>query len=204
MLGGNAETVAELIGLNADRRPITGHRHAHLLPLTLLATDNHLDHILIWAPGGLSDTSQDVLRSLRKTYMKGGIGEIEVRFAGGGTLEDFKKIPALRHILREGKVWQSLTPFFLPRHPKKNGRNTIEGQITEELTNRGFPIPEAIEILREESIGFRHFVRTRRNRARPPEEMGYAIRLSFPDPVLGPIAIGHSSHFGLGLFGLMD
>ena len=27
-----------------------------------------------------------------------------------------------------------------------------------------------------------------------------AFRIIFPDPVLGPIALGHSSHFGLGLF----
>lgn len=199
-LAAPANAIAELIGLDAARKPITGHRHAHIIPLTLLAADNHLDHILIWAPGGLSDASQSVLRSLRKTYMKGGVGEVEVRFAGSGSLDEFKKIPALRHILGETRIWQSLTPLMLPRYRKKNGRNTLEGQITEELTSRGFPGPESIEILREESIGFRHFVRTRRDGRRPPEDFCYAIRLTFAAPVAGPIAIGHSSHFGLGLF----
>ncbi len=199
-LENRTDAIAELIGLDTERKPTIGHRHAHILPLTLLTADNHLDHVLIWAPGGLSDTSQNVLRSLRKTYMKGGVGEVEVRFAGSGKLDEFRKIPALRHILGDAKVWQSLTPFMLPRHPKKNGRNTIEGQITEELTNRGFPTPESIEILRDESIDFRHFVRTRRKGARPPEEIGYAVRLTFSTPVAGPISIGYSSHFGLGLF----
>lgn len=196
----SATAIAELLGLDTERKPTIGHRHAHIIPLTLLATDNHLDHILIWAPGGLSDISQNILHSLRKTYMKGGVGEVEVRFAGSGSLDEFRKIPALRHILGENRIWQSLTPLVLPRHRKKNGRNTIEGQITEELTSRGFPAPKSIEILRDESIGFRHFVRVRHDGARAPEDFGYAIRLTFAIPVSGPIAIGHSSHFGLGLF----
>jgi CRISPR-associated protein Csb2 len=203
-LGNDPVAIAELIGRDASDKPLTGHRHAHILPLTLLAADNHLDHILIWAPGGLSDASQDILRSLRKTYMKGGVGEVEVRFAGSGSIEDFKKIPALRHILGESPVWQTLTPFLLPRHLKKSGRNTVEGQITEELTGRGFPAPTSIEILPEESIGFRHFVRARNNRPRPPVDFGYAVRLTFTKPVVGPIAIGHSCHFGLGLFVPVD
>jgi CRISPR-associated protein Csb2 len=132
--------------------------------------------------------------------MKGGVGEVEVRFAGSGSLDDFKKVPALRHILGESPVWESLTPFLLPRHPKNSGRNTVNGQITEELTVRGFPAPTSIEILHDQSIGFRHFVRSRNNRPRPPVDFGYAVRLTFSRPVTGPIAIGHSSHFGLGLF----
>lgn len=194
------DAIAELIGLDDARKPITGHRHAHIIPLTLLARDNHLDHILIWAPGGLSATSQDVLRALRKTYMKGGVGEVEVRFAGSGSLSEFRKLPALRHVLSEARTWKSLTPLVLPRHRKRGGRNTIEGQITEELTSRGFPAPESIEILNDESVGFRHFVRTRRTGPRPPENLGYSIRFTFAAPVSGPLAIGYGSHFGLGLF----
>lgn len=199
-LSNPTDAIAELIGLDAASKPTTGHRHAHIIPLTLLAGDNHLDHILIWAPGGLSSSSQDVLRALRKTYMKGGIGEVEVRFAGSGSIEEFRKIPSLRHVLGEASIWQSSTPFVPPRYQKKNGRNTLEGQIAEELTSRGFPSPQHIEILRVESIGFRHFVRTRRDGARPPADISYSIRLTFSVPVAGPIALGYASHFGLGLF----
>ena len=195
-----ADAIAELIGLDAARKPITGHRHAHIIPLTLLAPDNHLDHILIWAPGGLSATSLDVLRALRKTYMKGGIGEVQVRFAGSGSSEEFRKIPAIRHVLGEATVWQSLTPFVPPRFQKKNGRNTLEGQIRAELTSRGLSEPEQIEVLSEESVGFRHFIRTRRDGARPPQDLSYSLRLTFSKPVTGPIALGYAAHFGLGLF----
>ncbi|MCK5806723.1 MAG: type I-U CRISPR-associated protein Cas5/Cas6, partial [Lentisphaeria bacterium] len=63
----NAGAASELLGISS-----VGHRHAHILPLALLKQDNHLDHILLWAPGGLSDASQNILRHIRATYMKGG------------------------------------------------------------------------------------------------------------------------------------
>lgn len=195
-----ANAIAELLGLDSARKPTIGHRHAHILPLTLLETDKHLDHILIWAPGGLSETSIEILRSLRKTYMKGGLGELAVRFAGSGSLEEFRRVPALRQVLGEARTWRSLTPFVAPRYRKKKGRNTIEGQITEELTSRGISAPASVEILHEESVGFRHFVRSRRSGPGAPESLGYAVRLTFSTPVTGPIAIGYASHFGLGLF----
>lgn len=203
-LSDSADAVAELIGLDAARKPITGHRHAHIIPLTLLAPDNHLDHILIWAPGGLSTTSLEVLRALRKTYMKGGVGEVQVRFAGSGSLDEFRKIPALRHVVGEAKAWQSSTPFVPPRYQKKNGRNSLTGQVTEELISRGFPAPVRIEILSQESIRFRHFIRARHDGARPPQNLSYAVRLTFAKEVSGPIALGYAAHFGLGLFAPVD
>jgi CRISPR-associated protein Csb2 len=31
-------------------------------------------------------------------------------------------------------------------------------------------------------------------------DFGYDLRLTFAEPVSGPLCLGHSSHFGLGLF----
>ena len=45
----------------------------------------------------------------------------------------------------------------------------------------------------------RHYVRSRRT-SRPPEDFGYAVRLTFATPISGPLALGYASHFGLGLF----
>ena len=78
--------------------------------------------------------------------------------------------------------------------------DTPDGQIIAELASRGFPAPEKIEWLRDESIGLRHYVRTRRNGTPPPEDYGYVLRLAFAEPVSGPLCLGYSSHFGLGLF----
>lgn len=199
---GNAQATAELLGLDDTRKPRTGHchHHAHILPLCLLKEDHHLDHILIWAPGGLSGVSQDVLRCIRETYMKEGVGTLSVRFAGLGTAEDFSAIPALHPMIKTSCVWESRSPLVLPRHRKKKGKDTPDGQIVAELASRNLPAPEKIEWLRDKSIKLRHYVRTRRNSTPPPEDYGYALRLTFAEPIAGPLCLGYASHFGLGLF----
>lgn len=197
---GSDQAAAELLGLDCANNPLTGHRHAHILPLGLLKQDRHLDHFLIWAPGGLGNTSQRILHQIRQTYMKGGVGELAIRFAGAGTAKDFKKIPEVSFLLRKARVWQSRTPLVLPRFRKKSGKNTPDGQVIAELASRNIPAPDKIEWLRDESIALRHFIRKRRKKAPPPEDYGYAVRLTFAEPVSGPICLGYASHFGLGLF----
>jgi CRISPR-associated protein Csb2 len=197
---GNDQASAELLGLDDANKPLKGHRHAHILPLGILKQDRHLDHFLIWAPAGLGNISQRVLHQIRQTYMKGGIGELAIRFAGAGTAKDFKMIPGIYPLLSKARVWQSLTPLVLPRFRKKSGKNTPNGQILAELASRNIPAPDNIEWLRDESIALRHFIRKRRKKAPPPEDYGYAVRLTFAEPVSGPICLGYASHFGLGLF----
>ena len=194
----------ELVGLDDAGRPMQGHRHAHLLPLTLLHEDQHLDHILVWAPGGLGDAAQVVLRGIRRTYMKGGVGELSVRFAGCGSAVELVTIDALKGFIGTARCWQSYTPLVLPRFRKKSGRNTPDSQIRAELQERGFPLPETIEWMHDESIAMRHFVHTRRTRQIPPENFGYALRLTFAEPIAGPLCIGFGSHFGLGMFSAGD
>jgi len=50
------------------------------------------------------------------------------------------------------------------------------------------------------SMRFRHYVRSRRKGAQPWQDSGLSVRLSFDNPVQGPLALGYASHFGLGLF----
>lgn len=189
----NEQAAQELLGKNGH-----SHQHAHILPLGLLKQDNHLDHILLWAPGGFGDASQKIVRKLRATYMKGGVGDLGVHFVGGGEATDFNGFAYLRPILATASIWQSVTPLVLPRFRKKSGKNTIEGQIAAELASRG--LPEAkVDILEAESKSMRHYVRSRRT-SRPPEDFGYSLRLTFATPISGPLALGYASHFGLGLF----
>jgi CRISPR-associated protein Csb2 len=132
--------------------------------------------------------------------MKGGVGTLSVRFAGSGTAEDFFAIPALRPIINASCVWQSLSPLVLPRHRKAKGKDTPDGQIIAELASRGLPVPEKIEWLRDESIELRHYIRTRSKSTPPPEDYGYALRLTFAEAITGPLCLGYASHYGLGLF----
>lgn len=199
----------ELTGKDHRGRPLKdGHRHAHIFPMDLDG-DNRLDHIVVYAAMGLGSNAQHAIRTLGRTWTKGGVGELQLSLAGHGDLETLRALPAPlgRNIERllgtpqGSRDWVSATPFVPPRFLKRRGGNTLEGQIAAELASRDLPPFEKVEILREESIGFRHFVRRRqREKTPPPMDVGYAIRLSFSQPVSGPVALGYASHFGLGLF----
>lgn len=199
----------ELTGRGSDRKPLTGHRHAHILPVDLDG-DGYLDHILIYAKMGLGPAAQWALRTLERTWTKGGVGELQVALAGQGDLDHLRTLPAT---LARGvaqllgpeagcRVWCSATPFVAPRFQKSRGANTLEGQVNAELASRGLPAA-TVEFLpwTDQTREMRHAVRVRRYPASPPPvDIGYAVRVSFDTPVSGPLTLGYGSHFGLGLF----
>jgi len=199
----------ELVGRDANRKPLRGpHEHAHIHPLDL-DSDGHLDHILIWAAMGLSGNAQSVIRAARRTYTKGGLEPLRLAVSAHG---DFLNLSHMRGV--EGKKlsqivgkackWRSLTPFVPARHIKKRGKNTLAGQVVSELDSRNLPHPKSIEVSALQDAPrygrFRHFVVSRSRGQKPPRAIGYAIELEFNQPVAGPIALGYASHFGLGLF----
>ena len=211
----------ELTGRDASCRPLRGpHEHAHVNPLGLDG-DGHLDHILIWAPMGLSAEAQAAIRAARKTPTKGGIEPLRLALAATSDLRDLglpdRYGQRIARIVGRARIWKSATPFVPPRHVKRNGGNTLEGQVRAELRSRGFLEPAAVRPLGPASQGrgvaasatgaedmtwrrFRHFILSRRRGPEPPIACGFSIRLEFERPVRGPIALGYGSHFGLGLF----
>lgn len=206
---GNRVHCPELTGKDAEGKPLTGHQHADLLPVDLDG-DGHLDHIVIHARMGLGPTAQDAIRALKRTWTKGGVGELHVALAGQGRPDDLRQLPAPLHagvtaLLGQpagSRIWSSFTPLVLPRHQKARGPNTLEGQVLAELTSRGLP-PARVEILtwNDQTRDLRHAVRARRYPARqPPVDAGFAVRLTFDQPITGPLALGYAAHFGLGLF----
>lgn len=206
---GNSVDCPELTGRDATGNPLEGHRHAHILSLDLDG-DRRLDHILVFAPMGLGGLAQGAVRELKRTFTKGGVGELRVALAGSGALDDLRSLPGSLAVGVErvlgpvggATVWRSATPFVAPRHWKRRGKNTLQGQISAELTSRGLPDAKA-EILQwdDETMDLRHAVRVRRRGGPPPSsDSGFSVRLVFEQPVHGPIAIGYGAHFGLGLF----
>lgn len=201
-----------LTGCDEKGKPLRGpHDHAHILPLDL-DDDDHLDHILLWAPMGLNHRDQAAVRAVRQTFTKGGVGPLRLALAGSGGLSDLSDLPGtfgdgLRAVLGSqvaATVWRSTTPFVPPRHLKKRGRNTIEGQIAAELTARSFPPPAEVRVIdpheNERARRHRHFVRSRRYGPAAPVDCGFTLELRFSNPVRGPMCLGYGSHFGLGLF----
>jgi CRISPR-associated protein Csb2 len=205
-----------LTGCDAQGRPLRGpHSHAHILPLDL-DNDGHLDHYLIWASMGLDFVARSSVRSVRRTYGKKSPHPLQLTLAGSGSLDDLRAIPeswgeGLRRVLGAGAGatrWRSLSPFVPPRHLKKRGRDTLEGQVRAELASRGLPPAREMLLLdpqrSPEAMRQRHFVRLRRKGPPPPIDCGFTLELVFDEPVRGPICLGYASHFGLGLFGTAD
>jgi CRISPR-associated protein Csb2 len=145
--------------------------------------------------------------------MKGGVGELQVAVAGVGALSDLRTIgdvhaKAVLGLLGPkggATAWVSATPFVPPRHLKKRGSSSLAGQIEAELRVRDLS-PAKIDILEwtAETLSMRHFVRRRSQGPQPPVDAGFAVRLRFDSPVVGPLCLGYGSHFGLGLFRSRD
>jgi len=195
-----------LTGKDAQGQPLIGHRHARVLPVDLDG-DGFLDHILIYARMGLDGQAQGAIRGLRRTYTKGA-DDLQVALAASGSLQDLHHLgpplaEGMLRVLGSARVWESITPFVPPRHHKGRGANTIEGQLLAELASRGLPsaVITVLPFSDERARGLRHHVRVRRaaNKA-PPVDCGFAVRLVFDAPQVGPISLGYGSHFGLGLF----
>jgi len=194
-----------LSGCDEQGNPLrNSHRHAHILPLDL-DQDGQLDHVLIHAPMGFDSEAQLAIRSIRQTYAKKS-SELQLAVAGVGTAEELLSSTNASIMSKCSRVWQSLTPFVLPRFQKKTGRNSLVGQVQAELESRGLPSAETVEILREETLAFRHFIRVRRNGMSPPvppADCGFALRITFHEPLSVsklPLCLGYASHFGLGSF----
>jgi len=197
-----------LLGKIDGERIRGSHDHAHFIPLDLDG-DQFLDHILIYAKGKLCGTAQRAIRSLKRTWTKGGAGDLQLAVVGSGDRDMLRRLPPplrlqLDEILGppEGATeWVSATPLVLPRFLKSKGKDTLEGQVQAELASRGLPAAEQVEIDRELTRSLRHFVRRRTHGGVPPKvDTGYGLRLWFREPIHGPLLLGYASHYGLGLF----
>jgi CRISPR-associated protein Csb2 len=207
-------------GKDAQGQLLTDHRHAYYLP-TDEDNDGRLDHLTVYARDGFGLDEQRACDRLRELHT-GRQGEerhpLRLLLLGMGTVEEFGRGP-----LQASKVWESLTPYVATRYAKTRGRHRIdlrspaaraafliedlrsqlhavrpdiEGEVTIEPLwdpNQVFTIGKRWRLL--------HF---KRYRWKPNDDGGRrlagAFRLIFSAPVRGPIALGHSAHFGLGQF----
>ena len=103
--------------------------------------------------------------------------------------------------------WETVTPYVPPRHVyDRRGRpkagESPEEQLRGELEQQGYNAAElTISVVAQDGEWTRvHRPRRGRDDATNTERRGYRVSLTFNGPVRGPIALGHSSHFGVGLF----
>lgn len=119
------------------------------------------------------------------------------------------------------KVWRSFTPFVSTRHAKtyRDGRPKLDEDgwqigspkhdIRRLLSEAGLPLPGKIQCLPTsrphpktrplQALQFQQIRPGSKSRS-PAGKTGGFYRLTFPEPVTGPITLGYGAHFGLGLF----
>jgi CRISPR-associated protein Csb2 len=202
-LGDPPRDCPELSGKDERGQKMLGHKHVHFIPLDL-DEDRRLDHVLLWAPMGFGADAERAIRSLRRTWTKGGNKPLFITLAGIGHREEFAVLggkPVAE--LAEARTWVSSTPFVAPRHMKAK-RHTLEDQIQAELESRGLPPAVHTEVSSTSvawKAGFHRFVLTRRDSARrPPLTSFFHLRIELKSAIRGPLMLGYASHFGLGQF----
>ena len=184
------------------------HQHAFFLPEDADG-DGQIDHVIIYAEGGLDGTTRAKLDLITKLYhqknreTEQGRRDWRLALEGFGDRDSFID----SRLLGEGHEWTSATPYLMPWHRKK--RFGVPEMIRRACVIRNLPEPETIELQPAGSTagGFTvlqfHRFRSRRGLTQP-DTHGAFVTLKFRQPVRGPLAFGFSCHFGLGLFRRSD
>ena len=175
------------------------HQHAFYLPFDANG-DGRIDRLIVHVPAGMGLVERQILERLSRIWLAGGGGEWRLALEVIGSAKDGGQL------MNRAMVWQSVTPYLHPWHVKKT--LGIEEQIRRECRQRHLPQPTAIERLEFIRIGREarprrpiHFRRFRsKHGLHQPDRRGSFWKLTFPEPVQGPLALGFGCHFGLGLF----
>lgn len=226
LYGGNRPDEAPLprsdvfSGKDENGEPLEGHRHAYYLP-TDEDGDGRIDHLTIVAAMGFGTAEVRALDEMHRLKRDDGDPLNLVLLALGQSSEILAP-----KIMGPARVWFSATPFIATRFPKARGQKKdppellgIDNQrafaqqvLIKEIERLRLNCPEISAPLSVEPLNTEHrcgahglrpiqFKRYRRKRGddggRRPAG---AFQIVFPEPVYGPICLGHSAHFGLGLF----
>lgn len=173
------------------------HRHAFYLPWDS-NRDGCIDRVMLHVPDGMQAQAQRIVEGTRKLWSRDG-GEWRL------VLESTGRPEIVSALTQPSEVWESVTPYLHPWHVKK--RFDVTAQIRRECRQRGLPEPAMLESFDEVEVGKNrkrrpiHFRRFRNRRGlTQPDRLGGFWRLTFSQPIQGPLALGFACHFGLGLF----
>jgi CRISPR-associated protein Csb2 len=203
-------------GRQIQGEPMVGHDHAHVFCESYSQRDA-ITHVTVFARMGFDAAAGRALKQLRTVWGHGG-HDLQLVLLGVGNIESFgDALP-----LQKANVWESASPFVPTRHPKcyRDGRPKLDedgwpiGSPAHDLRRlireTGFPMPAKIEALSRIRTGKRFLrciefqaIRRHGNGSRAGQ-FGHAFRVTFAEPVQGPLAFGYAAHFGLGLFVPVD
>jgi len=198
--------VADMAGKDANNEPLKGHRHTEFLAW---CEGGQPTRVLVWRGSRAFDAEEQeaILMAAAR----------DVSWAAAGADADQWKVrlvPLDRDVPpppgfdgESSIVWESVTPYVPPRHHSRGGKKregeSMAEQIRRELQGRGMDGDVAVELVGSPKWVSVHVPRREANkRAFIGDRRGQMIRLRFA--VAGPIRLGHSSTFGLGLFRPVD
>ncbi|MCX8073354.1 MAG: type I-U CRISPR-associated protein Csb2 [Candidatus Binatia bacterium] len=196
--------VALIAGKDADGKPLQGHRHAEFF---VWCEDGCPTRLMVWRSSTFErEEEQAILAAAAQP----------VSWAAPGDDSDAWKVrlvPLDRSVppppgFGDGawQVWESMVPYVPARRYLRGGklraREAVEHQVRRELALRGVAGAEQtnVEVLGSSWVAV-HLPRVEaRARTSWGDRRGYRLRLEFPEPVPGPLRLGHSASFGVGLF----
>lgn len=178
-----------------------GHSHSSYIP-TDDDGDRRLDHVTVVSRTPFN--SKELAALARVDFVRHGGKKLGVTFVRRGRSDDFD-LP----FFGTSKRWVSATPYVPNRHVKVRGRGSArrvidgpEEQAAREIVARGLGQVPSVKALpvRTRLGGFLPVQFKTWRKIGLPGFGAYAMRIEFGAPAVGPIAIGHGSHFGLGMF----
>lgn len=207
---GSPEQRALLAGKDADGRPLAEHQHAYFLVWPDDA--GQPSRLIVWrkdlpfSDSELSAMMQAAQKPIFWSHNKGRRVQLVPMPLNSALPSSFN---------RRSTIWETVTRFVQPpgRHKlRKNGKVRVD-ETVEGFCQRLLPKVWGIEAYSVERIDTEplwiklHESKEARARRRGSGNRtarvgpGCRLRIQFAEPFTGPLMLGDSSHFGVGLFG---
>lgn len=209
-------------------QPLSGHGHAYYLP-TDEDADGRLDHLTVIAShafGSREIRALDLLKEIKSRDALRPGHSLRVLLLGLGRLDDYEPWPvrpsqiwvsatpfiATRHLKRRGTkrdpedVSSNSTAFLTAVVKEELGRLIQRRSDLQDLSLGAVGVQPLTDANGTFRIGPQELrpIQFRRFRQKAGDDGGRrtsgSFLITFPRPVKGPICLGHSSHFGMGLF----
>lgn len=202
------EAIADMTGKDANGDALKGHRHTEFLAW---CEDGRPTRLLVWRGSRPFDADEQeaILRAAERdvSWAAAGsnVGEWKVRLVP----LDRAVSPPPGFDGQASRVWETVTPYVPPRHHLRGGKErdgeSMAEQIRREVRERAIAPDVEVELVGPPRWVSVHVPRREASkRAFIGDRRGQMVRLRFTEPVVGPIRLGHSSSFGLGLFRPVD
>jgi hypothetical protein len=199
--------VADMLGKDVKGKPLEGHRHTEFFAWL---DGGRPTRLLVWRGARPFDQDEQIAifraASRDLSWARPGLDETDwkVRIVP----LDSAVPPPPGFDGTRSVVWESVTPFVPARHHLRGGRpresESTLNQVRRELVLRGLiEAADKVDIdeIRDAGWVSVHVPRGKKGkRAFLGDRRGYWLCLRFAEPIPGPVRLGHSSSFGLGLF----